>query len=367
MDRYTASLKKQYILSLFTFLGSGLCGSISCGYVYFTTGSMLFLLEFLMTMSGALIQLVYCYIAKKLYDNRSHQYEHRLGKFESFGSLVGLFILYLNLMIVVVLSILKLFNPTPISQPTAFSIALIIWCLGYDCIMIANCLRQKKANNTKVLQGQLIQMSKNFINWLICGACAIVAFYWPTSVMAPYVEPVACLVIVLVIGYLSFPLIKENRMWLGYGFKGGATHFITHYKDHATAGDHKEGMVRVSGVVWYTNLDHNKRHSEIILVQRYHGNEDAYPHYDNYDAIEVSKTQDIPLDYEGIMGVPITFLTKYNPEQFEIIGATESEGKGFSCGLWYPESGVAQAMIDGKRVYKRLFIRNRNPLTPEEL
>ncbi|HAZ18700.1 MAG TPA: hypothetical protein DCY75_00825, partial [Clostridiales bacterium] len=209
-DRYTASLKKQYILSLFTFLGSGLCGSISCGYVYFTTGSMLFLLEFLMTMSGALIQLVYCYIAKKLYDNRSHQYEHRLGKFESFGSLVGLFILYLNLMIVVVLSILKLFNPTPISQPTAFSIALIIWCLGYDCIMIANCLRQKKANNTKVLQGQLIQMSKNFINWLICGACAIVAFYWPTSVMAPYVEPVACLVIVLVIGYLSFPLIKEN-------------------------------------------------------------------------------------------------------------------------------------------------------------
>lgn len=164
-----------------------------------------------------------------------------------------------------------------------------------------------------------------------------------------------------------FPLIKENRMWLGYGFKGGATHFITHYKDHATAGDHKEGMVRVSGVVWYTNLDHNKRHSEIILVQRYHGNEDAYPHYDNYDAIEVSKTKDIPLDYEGIMGVPITFLTKYNPDQFEIIGATESEGKGFSCGLWDPESGVAQAMIDGKRVYKRLFIRNRNPLTPEEL
>ena len=63
------------------------------------------------------------------------------------------------------------------------------------------------------------------------------------------------------------------------------------------------------------------------------------------------------------MGVPITFLTKYNPEQFEIIGATESEGKGFSEGLWRPESGVSQAMINGKRVYKRLFIRNLNPIT----
>ena len=71
------------------------------------------------------------------------------------------------------------------------------------------------------------------------------------------------------------------------------------------------------------------------------------------------------MDYTGAMGVPITFLTKYNPDQFEIIGATESEGKGFSVGLWNPESGVAQATINGKRVYKRLFIRNRNPVVLE--
>ena len=162
-----------------------------------------------------------------------------------------------------------------------------------------------------------------------------------------------------------FPLIKDNKMWLGYGFKGNAAHFIApHYKDTATASDHREGMIRVSGVVWYTNLDHNKRHEEMILVQRYHGNEAAYPHYDNYHAIEVSKTQDIPMDYAGAMGVPITFLTKYNPEQFDIIGATESEGTGFSCGLWKAESGVAQAVINGQRVYKRLFIRNRNPVAP---
>lgn len=160
-----------------------------------------------------------------------------------------------------------------------------------------------------------------------------------------------------------FPLIKKNRMWLGYGFKRNMAHFIApHYEDTASDADHREGMIRVSGVVWYTNLDHNKRHEELILVQRYHGNEDAYPRYDNYDAIEVSKTQDIPMDYEGAMGVPITFITKYNPEQFEIIGATESEGTGFSSGLWKPESGIAQAAINGKRVYKRLFIRNRNPV-----
>ncbi|HMN04170.1 MAG TPA: adenine-specific methyltransferase EcoRI family protein [Flavobacteriales bacterium] len=159
-----------------------------------------------------------------------------------------------------------------------------------------------------------------------------------------------------------FPLIKDNRLWLGYGFKRNMAHFVApHYEDTASDADHREGMIRVSGVLWYTNLDHSKRHEEMILVQRYRDNEDAYPRYDNYDAIEVSRTQDIPCDYDGAMGVPITFLTKYNPEQFEIIGATESEGQGFSFGLWRPEVGVAQACINGARVYKRLFIRNRNP------
>lgn len=155
-----------------------------------------------------------------------------------------------------------------------------------------------------------------------------------------------------------FPLIKENKIWLGYGFKGGAGHFINeHYEDYATATDRKEGMIRVSGVHWFTNLDINKRHEDLILYKTY--NEKDYPTYDNYKAIEVSKTNEIPQDYNGIMGVPITFMNKYNPEQFEIIGATESEGKGFSNGLWNEQSGVAQAMINGKRVYKRIFIRNK--------
>lgn len=155
-----------------------------------------------------------------------------------------------------------------------------------------------------------------------------------------------------------FPLIKENKLWLGYGFKGGASHFInTHYEDYATATDRKEGMIRVSGVVWFTNLEIKKRHEDLILYKKY--TPDEYPKYDNYDAINVDKTKDIPMDYEGVMGVPITFMDKYNPDQFEILGATESEGKGFSNGLWDENSRISQPLINKKRVYKRIFIRNK--------
>lgn len=155
-----------------------------------------------------------------------------------------------------------------------------------------------------------------------------------------------------------FPLIKENKMWLGYGFRGGASHFINnHYEDYATATDRKEGMIRVSGVVWYTNLDIAKRHEDLRLYKQYSPEE--YPKYDNYEAIEVSKTKDIPIDYSGVMGVPITFMDKYSPIQFEILGATESEGKGFSNGLWDEKSKVSQPLINNKRAYKRIFIRNK--------
>lgn len=155
-----------------------------------------------------------------------------------------------------------------------------------------------------------------------------------------------------------FPLIKYNKLWLGYGFKGGAGHFINvHYEDYATATDRKEGMIRVSGVHWFTNLEINKRHEDLILYKNYTPEE--YPKYDNYYAIEVSKTKDIPMDYDGVMGVPITFMDKYNPDQFEILGATESEGKGFSNGLWDETSKVAQPSLNQNRVYKRIFIRNK--------
>jgi hypothetical protein len=164
-----------------------------------------------------------------------------------------------------------------------------------------------------------------------------------------------------------FPLVKENRVWLGYGFKRNMAHFIApHYADTASDADHKDGMIRVSGVVWYTNMDHDKRHEELILVKRYYGNEAAYPTYDNFAAIEVSRTQDIPGDYYGAMGVPITFLDKYNPDQFEIIGS-------FNAGSHAEEIGAVktETITKGKTImwngpvvnkipyYKRIVIRRR--------
>lgn len=159
-----------------------------------------------------------------------------------------------------------------------------------------------------------------------------------------------------------FSLIKENKMWLGYGFKGGAGHFISKYEDIATAGDHREGMIRVSGVTWFTNLEHNKRHEELILYKEYNPEKfpNEYPKYDNYDAIEVKKTAEIPMNYNGVMGVPITFLDKYNPEQFEIIGLSASAGYDKNIvGLEFKGIKDARCIVNGKNVYARIFIRKK--------
>jgi hypothetical protein len=86
----------------------------------------------------------------------------------------------------------------------------------------------------------------------------------------------------------------------------------------------------------------------------------GYQQYDNYDAIEIPYTDAIPSDYDGVMGVPISFLDKYSPEQFKILGATESEGKGFSNGLWKKESNVSQPLVNNIRIYKRIFIKSKN-------
>lgn len=127
-----------------------------------------------------------------------------------------------------------------------------------------------------------------------------------------------------------FPLIQQNKLWLGYGFKGGAGHFISHYEDTATAGDHREGMIRVSGVTWFTNLEIKKRHENLILYKHYTPKE--YPKFENFDAININRTEDIPCDYNGVMGVPITFMDKYNPEQFEILGVGIA-GLGLAAGV----------------------------------
>ncbi len=168
-----------------------------------------------------------------------------------------------------------------------------------------------------------------------------------------------------------FPRIQNGEVWLGYGFKGGAAHFFSPYEDVATAGEHKKDMIRVSGVTWFTNLDHNKRHEKLDLVSRYSPEE--YPTYVNYDAIEVSKVTDIPCDYIGVMGVPTTFLDKYNPEQFEIIGLAEGElGKLLGLKPFDRElKKINKSLRDGQlfymkngyplKPYSRILIRNKHP------
>lgn len=153
-----------------------------------------------------------------------------------------------------------------------------------------------------------------------------------------------------------FSLIKDKKLWLGYGFKGGAGHFINyHYKDYAKASDHKEGMIRVSGVTWVTNLTHKKRNEILETISSYKKNPEQYPKYDNYDAINVDKTIEIPLDYDGVMGVPVTFMDKFNPKQFEIVGMGEDNGRGYSGGVWL--GGSPSCLVDNKAKFKRIFIR----------
>ena len=121
-----------------------------------------------------------------------------------------------------------------------------------------------------------------------------------------------------------FPLIKDNKLWLGASIHSGDRKFYVpddYPLNAATCGVDDDGrkFIRVKGVRWFTNIDYAMRHEELDLYRRYYGHEDEYPKYDNYDAINVDKTSDIPCDYFEDFGVPFTFLDKYNPEQFDII------------------------------------------------
>lgn len=144
-------------------------------------------------------------------------------------------------------------------------------------------------------------------------------------------------------------------MWLGASIHSGDREFgVPQDYPLNAAGfrvDEKGNkFIRVKGVRWFTNLDYKERHENLILFKKY--TPEDYPKYDNYDAINVDKTADIPADYNGVMGVPITFLDKYNPEQFEITGneydLNIEKGRGY---------------INGKRMYSRVFIRRRQPVT----
>lgn len=174
-----------------------------------------------------------------------------------------------------------------------------------------------------------------------------------------------------------FPVIKNNCVWLGV--TGFMTDMVFAVPEGAIVAEsdkkkaerlgYKGNYTRLGNSCWFTNLDHGRRHHPIALMSmadniKYSKHRDIresgqYHQYDNYNAIEVPYIDAIPDDYQGVMGVPITFIDKYCPEQFEIIGASESEGKGFSCGIWKSKNMVAQPLVNGIRKYKRLFIRKK--------
>ncbi len=169
-----------------------------------------------------------------------------------------------------------------------------------------------------------------------------------------------------------FPLIKENRLWAGYGFNMSMV-YQSPYTNELEAnkkfvqqkGYNPETHIKVPAVCWFTNLDNNKRHESLDLYKHYSPQE--YPKYDNYNAIEVGKVADIPMDYEGIMGVPLTFLNKYCPDQFEIIwqacGNTRAcapkEVLNFVDYTTHPEDRGGCPILNGKRTYARILIRKK--------
>ncbi|MGK7920673.1 MAG: adenine-specific methyltransferase EcoRI family protein [Trichodesmium sp.] len=148
-----------------------------------------------------------------------------------------------------------------------------------------------------------------------------------------------------------FKLIKENKAWLGINLGRGISGFIVPeyyelYGTEARIDSLGNRIVSPNNCLWLTNLDTFKRHEDIVLTKRYFGNEVEYPKYDNYDGINVNKTQDIPLDYNGFMGVPITFLHKFNPDQFEIIKFRKGNDE-------------KDLSINGKCPYFRIIIKNK--------
>lgn len=162
-----------------------------------------------------------------------------------------------------------------------------------------------------------------------------------------------------------FPLIKDNLMWLGASIHSGDRKFYVpddYELKAAGCGVDETGRkyIRVKGVRWFTNLDYKERHEDLILYKAYSPVE--YPKYENYDAIEISKTSEIPMDYDGLMGVPLTFLDKYNPDQFEIIGHAHGD-QGVEMGL-KPYDRALKVINKGLRDGDLYYLKDGVPVLP---
>lgn len=164
----------------------------------------------------------------------------------------------------------------------------------------------------------------------------------------------------------TFPLIRDNQMWLGYYFNKTYEYKVPDDYDFVPGkfrvdekGNH---YIKVPGICWFTNLDLKKRHENLILVRKY--SEENYPKYTNYDGIDVKNINDIPCDYSGIMGVPISFMGQYNPEQFEIIGLGEGD-LAKEIGITRNHEGRTKVEYEENgefiRPYARILVRNKQP------
>ena len=201
----------------------------------------------------------------------------------------------------------------------------------------------------------------------------------------------------LIIGHMNaihykeiFPLLQENKIWTGYGFNLSLV-YKSPYENVLEAnrkfvrqkGFDPDECIKVPGICWYTNLDHNKRHEELDLVCHY--SPDEYPTYANYNAIEIDRVTNIPIDYNGTMGVPTTFIDKYNPEQFELIGCADDQDWLRSIGVQImgketinklrSQGNMAHVTANMNSLYyikdnkvflpySRIFIRNKHPQKP---
>ena len=161
-----------------------------------------------------------------------------------------------------------------------------------------------------------------------------------------------------------FPMFLHGKLWYGASIHSHGRDFrvpddypLQAYEFRTDAQGRK--YINVKGVRWFTNVDYKERHEKMILYKHY--TPEQYPKYENYNVIEVSKSADIPADYPGVMGVPISFIDKYTPEQFEIIGMAEDNGKGFSGKAAEWDGKNPHCVVDGKNKFKRIFIRNRFP------
>ena len=159
-----------------------------------------------------------------------------------------------------------------------------------------------------------------------------------------------------------FSLIQSNKLWLGSALSYIAFKVPDYYEEKSTRfwiDENGQKWRSLGNACWFTNLDYAKRHESLILYRKY--NPEEYPKYVNYDAIEVAKTKDIPVDYDGLMGVPITFLDKYCPEQFQILGISLEQAVPMTTvapnGI-YQKGGPAFYLPDTEENhYKRLYCR----------